>query len=499
MSDEIDELEDMYNEQTPENESPVMSAEIDLSELREGIDRPELIDTLADERDLENANAETVKNKTPYAMKHIDKFEQMEGERLKKIFDKEGDKHKETTPEDLSDFFNMQFTMTPETLSDDELLECDRPEKLELIERMLQNPDFQSSRDYTMLDIIASDIACEQTSEQYTTLIAKNKKNPKNAKSNMASAAFNAVRNVNKEIKEFKDTMNSLGAGKEQGSNSGLDPKKIKELYQKAKKNDTLKRIFNLAGRFRMMARSLQRMKVSNGMDELVGTELGSNIPKLLPIELGSLVSDNIGLRAITMSELVENNLLQFEHHGYEPAAMGPIVVCVDESGSMHGSRIESAKAFCLAMGLIAQMQKRWIAFVSFSDSRSGREGDSKVCFPPDKWNREELLKWLVHFYNGGTEHYVPLDKLPFTYWPEWEKQGLQKGKTDIIYLTDGDIDVPPDAADKFNKWKLENEVKVHTLIIQSECHGFDSVSDFLYNINAVDIEDKSIQQMMSI
>jgi len=492
MSDENN-LESIYSEVTAD------TTPIDTSELRQGIESPELIDALADKSDLQNANAETVKNQTPYAMQHIDKFEQLEGERLKKIFDKDGKEHEETTVEDLSDFFNMQFSMTPETMSSSETMECDRPEKLQLVERMLESPEFQSSRDYTMLDVIASDIACEQTSKQYSILIAKNKKNPKNAKSNMASAAFNAIKNVSKEVEEYKDTMNAIGAGKEVGNNPGLDAKKIKEMYMKVRKNNTLKRIFNLAGRFRMMARSLQRMKVSFGIDELVGTELGSDIPKLLPIELGSLVSDNLGLRAITMSELVENNLLQFEHHGYEPAAKGPIVVCVDESGSMQGNRIESAKAFCLAMGLIAQMQKRWIAFVSFSDSYSGRSGDSKVCFPPDQWNQEELLQWLVHFYNGGTEHYVPLEKLPFKYWPEWEQKGLQKGKTDIIYLTDGDISVPADAADKFNKWKLENEVKVHTLIIESECHGFDSVSDFLYNINAVDINDKSIQQMMSI
>lgn len=472
--------------------------ELDLSEFGT-IESPELVDALADESDSRSAGDPAnngSKLQTLQAMAHIDRFDLREGERLKNIFDKQDKKkHENCTVEDLADFFNMQFSMTPETMTDNPEFECAKPDKLELIERIFESPDFQHSREFTMLDVIASDIASEATSEQYSILVQKNKDNPKQSKNNMANAVNKAIKNIRKEVEEYTETMNAIGAGKESGSNSGLDPKKIKELYMQARKNDHLKRIFNLAGRFRMMARSCQRMKVSRGIDEMIGTELGSDIPKLLPIELGSLAS-NLGLRAIASAKFVENNLLQFEQHGYEPAAKGPIVVCVDESGSMGGNRIESAKAFCLAMGLIAQMQKRWIAFVSFScDERS----ESKVCFPPDQWNQEELLKWLCHFYGGGTDCKVPLDKLPFKYWQEWESNGLQKGKTDIIYISDGEIDVPQNVEKKFNEWKAMQEVKVHTLIIQSSAQGFDKVSDYLYNINCVDVNDKSIQTMMSI
>ena len=480
-----------------------MSEEIEINEeMNMGqfgeIETPELIDALADETDLRNPKqSESGKIETLQAMAHIDKFDLREGERLKKIFEKESKgKHENCTVEDLADFFNMQFSMTPETMTDNETYECSKPDKLEMIEQVLESPDYKYTREFTVLDVIASDIASEVVSEQYSILVQKNKDNPQQSKNNMSNAVHRTINKIKKDVEEYTETMNAIGAGKESGNNQGLDPKRIKELYMQARKNDQLKRIFNLAGKFRMMARSMQRMKMSRGIDEMIGTELGSDIPKLLPIELGSIASDNLGLRAIALSKLVENNLLQFEQHGYEPAAKGPIVVCVDESGSMAGDRIESAKAFCLAMGLIAQMQKRWIAFVSFS---SGEGHESKVCFPPDQWNQDALLKWLCHFYNGGTTYHVPLNKLPFTYWKEWESKGLQKGKTDIIYVSDGEIDVSENIEKQFNKWKENEQVKVHTLVIQSSATGFDRVSDYVYNINTIDINNKSIQTMMSI
>ena len=141
-------------------------------------------------------------------------------------------------------------------------------------------------------------------------------------------------------------------------------------------------------------------------------------------------------------------------------------------------------------------MQKRWIAFVAFS---SGERSVSRVCFPPDKWDQDKLLAWLVHFYGGGTECNVPLVKLPFEFWKEWESQGLQKGKTDIIYVSDGEISVPQEVTDKFNKWKKDENVKVHTIIIESGSKGFDSVSDYLYNVNNIDVENSSVQNVMSI
>ena len=456
----------------------------------------QVIDDVADESDIVSiGKTKYGKKETPYAMQNVDLFEQLEGERLKEIFKKEKG-HEETKPEDLSDFFNMQFSMTPETVSSSDEFECKDADKLGMIDAMLENPDFKRSREYTMLDQIASDIACEETSKQYTILVIKNKKEKDEQKKeqNREQSANQAMKKVQKEVEEYTNTMSAIGAGK--GDNGGVSAKRIKELYMKIRHNANLQKIFNLAGRFRMMARSLQRMKVTSGMDEMIGTTLGSEIPKLLPVELGSLASDHIGLRAIACNRLVENNMFELEYEGYEPAAKGPIVVCVDESGSMNGPRIESAKAFCLAMGLIAQMQKRWIAFVSFS---CGEHHLSKCCFPPDRWNQDELLQWLTHMYNGGTDCNIPLRRLPFEFWKEWEKQGLQKGKTDIIYVSDGEIDVPQDVADKFNKWKKDENVKVHSIIIQSSSEGFNAVSDYLYNVDCIDVTDKSVQNVMSI
>ena len=43
-------------------------------------------------------------------------------------------------------------------------------------------------------------------------------------------------------------------------------------------------------------------------------------------------------------------------------AGKGPVIVCTDESGSMHGEKNHTSKALALAMAWVARRQKRWVA-----------------------------------------------------------------------------------------------------------------------------------------
>jgi uncharacterized protein with von Willebrand factor type A (vWA) domain len=179
------------------------------------------------------------------------------------------------------------------------------------------------------------------------------------------------------------------------------------------------------------------------------------------------------------------------EYEGVEKQAKGPIVVCVDESGSMRGDRVCNAKAFALAMAWIARHQQRWICLIGYSGGTTG----NLLVMPPNKWDEAALIQWLVHFYGGGTTMDVPLVELPKTY---WEQIGAPRGKTDLVLITDAIVNVPTDMRNQFLDWKAEEKVTVFSLIVGSSHAGdLADVSDQVIPCSSINLE--SVDPCLSI
>lgn len=79
------------------------------------------------------------------------------------------------------------------------------------------------------------------------------------------------------------------------------------------------------------------------------------------------------------MARRVERSLLSYERSGWledttvvtkhseiRPSSeMGPIICCLDTSGSMHGARETIAKVFCTPFSTDVSAIRNWILFVS--------------------------------------------------------------------------------------------------------------------------------------
>ena len=100
---------------------------------------------------------------------------------------------------------------------------------------------------------------------------------------------------------------------------------------------------------------------------------------RLLPHELAKLAIPELELD--TLRRLVERQTLCREHHATEPVGKGPIIVTVDESGSMQGEKVHTAKALALALAWIARQQGRWSALVAYS----GDSGERLLALPPGR------------------------------------------------------------------------------------------------------------------
>ncbi len=432
----------------------------------------------------------------------LDKWDLSQGERLSEI---PIVKTSKLNPLEMADFHGACFL--PEPTKNEACLDKRRSEYLSTL---LESPEYQALHGDTSFNLNASDLASIEFGKAYAVLKAKdeerkekNKTKPQDEKSKAKeeakseAACMGAVnkglKNAEKEVRDYKECCRGIGG--EGAVDQKRDPKSTLKAFERIRNSPRLRAVFDRAGAYRRFSQAKQRVKVIHGYDDVVGVELGGDLAKLVPLEMALLADEDLEYDALR--RFVENQSVIRQHRGIERLGKGMIVVCLDESGSMSGKPITEAKAFALGMGDIARRQKRWIAFVSYSGGTQGY----RVAFPPNKWDSGKLLDWLEHFYGGGTTCDVPLEQLPDVYWPEFVKQGMKKGKTDLFIITDGLIQVPQRVEAKFNLWKKENNCKVRGLIIGSHNSGGlkNVLDETYYSKNGVSLEGEFTDKSFSI
>jgi uncharacterized protein with von Willebrand factor type A (vWA) domain len=278
---------------------------------------------------------------------------------------------------------------------------CADPLRLEFLGQLLQAPDYRALHACTRLDAAASAIAAASFAEQFASL---RKEGGEGRDEEMAAlrAAGRAAAEAGKEVEECREACAALGMGP--GCPGGNDPKAIASLFRRVRGSKALRRICELAGRYRRLAQSRQRQKAVHGLDDVAGVELGGDVGRLLPHELAKLAGDD-ELADDAMRRLLERQLMCREHRASEPAGRGPVVICVDESGSMSGEKGHAAKALALALAWVARSQRRWAALVSYS----GDTGERLLALPPARWDEAALADWLEQFLGGGSSIDVPV------------------------------------------------------------------------------------------
>jgi uncharacterized protein with von Willebrand factor type A (vWA) domain len=244
-----------------------------------------------------------------------------------------------------------------------------------------------------------------------------------------------------------------------------------------------------LAGRYRRVAMSKQRQKATHGLDDMVGVTLDGDLGRLLPVELAKLALPELELDALR--RIVERQAMCRDFRGFEPVAKGPVIVAVDESGSMHGEPVHTAKALALALAWIARHQKRWISLVAYS----GDTGERLLALPPGRWNEAALMDWLCAFIGGGSHLDVPVREMPDYY----KKLNAPAGKTDVIFVTDALCHVPEDVAQRFLAWKQEAKVRLVSLIIDSDPGDLVRLSDEAHQVKSLSVTEEAVERVLSI
>jgi len=212
-----------------------------------------------------------------------------------------------------------------------------------------------------------------------------------------------------------------------------------------------------MLGRFRRIAIHSQKTRINHGLDEVHDMEPGSDLEKVLPSELVYL--RHPVLKKQFQGKFTEGQLLQYHLRGREKAGKGPIVCCVDSSGSMGGDNELWAKAVALALLEIAQMQKRAFGLIFF-----GSESDPMEIVEVHKGEQnilDKVIRIAEYFLNGGTN----FEKTLMVAIELIEKTEFRKA--DIVFVTDGYCGVSDEWLEDFLRRKAEKEARVHSVLVE--------------------------------
>jgi uncharacterized protein with von Willebrand factor type A (vWA) domain len=368
---------------------------------------------------------------------------------------------------------------------------CADPRRLEFLTQMLQTPDYRALHERTLLNETASEIAACSFAEQFARLKEKESEKPgaekRDPEMDTLRAVGRAVDGASKEVEELAEATAALGMGP--GAPGSNDPRAIAALYRRVRSNPTLKRICELAGRYRRVAMSKQRQTATHGLDDMVGVTLDGDLGRLLPLELAKLALPELELDALR--RIVERQAMCREYRGFEPVAKGPLIVVVDESGSMEGQKVHTAKALALALAWVARHQKRWITLIAYS----GDSGERLLALPPGRWDESALMGWLCDFIGGGSCLDVPLRELPDYY----RRLNAPRGKTDLIVITDARCHVPREVGERFLAWKQEVKARLISLVIDSDPGDLSRLSDEAHRVGSLSVTEEAVERVLSV
>lgn len=233
---------------------------------------------------------------------------------------------------------------------------------------------------------------------------------------------------ANEAIDEMEGAMAALGAGEGSGFRSTvkLPPKVLRDALMK---NDKLRRIAKLAGRMKAAAIAKQRTKARPGAEELCDVTAGDNLQRLLPVELGNLADETT--EALLYRRLMEGSALNYELRGKEHRSEGPIILAVDESGSMSGAPDEWSKAVMCGLLEIAARQKRPAYLIHFDG------GVTRVdeWLNPSEMTLASIEDAAMHFTGGGTSIGAALTEAADV----MERNEGPWKRADVVLVTDGD------------------------------------------------------------
>jgi uncharacterized protein with von Willebrand factor type A (vWA) domain len=239
------------------------------------------------------------------------------------------------------------------------------------------------------------------------------------------------------------------------------------------------------------MRQVLRIVQVPDYPGETLGVRRSGRVARMLPAEAMLLLHPR--LRLVWHARHAERTLLSYEDDdrmpdmtnelapAWRPSSrrvpnqrleMGPMLVCVDTSGSMQGGAEAVAKAVVLEAVRTAHAQQRACHLFAFSGPEEIVETELAV----DCDSIARLTEFMGQTFRGGTDISGPLElalaKLNERNWQ----------LADLLIASDGEFGATPDVAAQIRRAKQELGLRIQGVLIgDRETIGFLEIADDIY------------------
>ncbi|MFN3201594.1 MAG: hypothetical protein ACE366_24540 [Bradymonadia bacterium] len=236
-------------------------------------------------------------------------------------------------------------------------------------------------------------------------------------------------------------------------------------LGEQLMRSDRLRKLAALVGAFRKAARVQRKRKIPQRSEEVHDVTRGADADRLLASELSALSHPT--LRLDVQRRFVERQLLQYDLKGDDDRGRGPVITCVDLSGSMRGAKELWAKAVGLFLLETARRQRRPLRTIGFCapptplhirdllGARPGADGRRPV-------HADAVVDFAEHFPGGGTDFQTPLTAALEALGDSRYRRG------DIVFITDGEAQVGAEFLERFHAEKKRLAFRVWGVLVDT-------------------------------
>jgi len=320
------------------------------------------------------------------------------------------------------------------------------------------------------LESLLKDASPEDAQEIQKTIDKLNNTiDAKNSKASTIGEEFNPVamrQGIRKAVKEAAKTIDQaekmIGGfdfGDENSSNIARQNNIGNKLMPLLANNPNLAKIGEILGRMKRIANQKLAQKPKSGTDEICGVESGNDFARMIPTEF--LYMDD-EFENIFISNYFQDSLTMYELKKEPPKVNGPIVCCLDSSGSMASEdRFPWAMALCLTFLHIARKQNRDFALIHFGTNVKRVDYFDKK----DPATLEQVLATASFFADDGGTYFDPA----LTQALEIIQQNKNFNKADIVFLTDGYSKTSQNVVNSVQKMQKENGLKLFSILVGND------------------------------
>ena len=209
---------------------------------------------------------------------------------------------------------------------------------------------------------------------------------------------------TSQEVQQVSELCEAWGLGTGDSCHVAFQNKK--DAIERIRRSSKLNKLTDLVGRMKDSAMTEQKKKAKHGAVEIKSVTVGDKIQDTLPSDRMNLCNDTT--KRDFYRRMTEHQLLTYSKEAHKQKNKGPIIVCVDTSGSMQGDEEIWSKALSVGILEVAQMQKRDFACIIYSS-----HADDPIVIKKDEIAPQKIIDCAEKFHNGGGPKSLCRHKIP--------------------------------------------------------------------------------------